>query len=84
MHVVNEDPSREHSKCSTPTPTSEPENVNIMDLDVVFPPLVTVSFLPSNAVLILEDGRVVSTFQVKSSGELSLFPELSTALTLNV
>src|SRR5206468_686767 len=84
VHVVNEAPSREHSKWSTPTPASEPENVNIIDLDVVLPPLVTVSFLLSNAVLILEDGRVVSTFQLKSSGELSLFPELSTALTLNV
>jgi hypothetical protein len=84
VHVENEAPSREHSKWSTPTPLSEPENVNIMILDVVLPPLVTVSFLPSNAVSILEDGRLVSTFQVKSSGELSLFPELSSALTLNV
>ena len=84
VHVVDDAPSREHSKWSKPAPISVPENVNVMDEDVVLPLLVTVLLLPSKAVLILAGGGVVSTFQVKSSGELSLFPELSTVLTLNV
>ena len=84
VHVVNDAPSREHSKWSNPTPISVPENVNVMDSDVVLPLLVTVLLLPSLAEFIVVSGGVASTFQVKSSGEVSLFPELSTALTLNV
>jgi hypothetical protein len=69
---------------SKPTPISVAEKVNVIDVDVVLPLLVTMLLLPSKAVSILAGAGVVSTFQVKSSGDLSLFPEVSSALTLNV
>ena len=65
-------------------PISVPEKVKAIDVEVVLLPLGTVLLLPSMAVSILAGGGVVSTFHVNNSAVASLFPELSSALTLNV
>src|ERR671910_1032663 len=65
-------------------PISVPEKVKAIDVDVVLLPLGTVVLLPSIGVSILADGGVVSTVHVNNSAVASLFPELSSALTLNV
>jgi hypothetical protein len=65
-------------------PVSLPENVNVIDVDSVVPPLVTALLLPSVAEFIEVAGGVVSTVHVNVAGDASLFLELSTDNTLNV
>ena len=53
-----------------PTPfVSLPENVKVIDVDLVLLPLVTALLLPSVAELIEVVGGVVSTVQVNDAGE---------------
>ena len=63
---------------------SLPENVNVIEVDLVVPPSETALLLPSVAVFIEVSGGVVSTVQVNDEGDASLFLELSTDRTLNV
>jgi hypothetical protein len=63
---------------------SLPENVNVIDVDLVVPPLVTTLLLPSTDEFMEVLGAVVSTVHVKEAGDVSLFLELSTESTLKV
>jgi hypothetical protein len=65
-------------------PVSLPENVKIIEVDLVVPPLVTALLLPSVAEFIEVVGGVVSTVHVNDAGEGSLFVELSTDKTSKV
>ena len=65
--VENDEPSIEHSKRSKPTPISEPEKVKVIDLDELFPPLLTLLLLPSIAELIVVSGGVASTFHLNGA-----------------
>jgi hypothetical protein len=65
-------------------PVSLPENVKIIEVDLVVPPLVTALLLPSVAEFIEVVGGVVSTVHVNDAGDVSLFLALSTDNTLNV
>ena len=85
MHAVNDAPSKEHSRWSTPTPpVSLPENSNNTEFDFVLLLLVIVMLFPSMVVVIFVVGGIVSTFQVNWAGDGSLLVELSTDNTSNV
>ena len=74
-----------HSKWSMPTPpVSLPENINVIEVDLVVLPLVTSLLLPSVAEFIEVAGGVVSIDHVNDAGEGSLFVELSTDKTSKV
>ena len=59
-----------------------PENTNVIEVDLVIPPLVTALLLPFVAEFIEVAGGVVSTVQINDGddGEGPVFPTLSTAL----
>jgi hypothetical protein len=61
-----------------------PEKLNLIEVDSLLPLSEIVLLLPSIAEIIEVIGGVVSTVQVKEAGVESLFPALSSDLTLNV
>jgi hypothetical protein len=63
---------------------SVPENVNVIDVDLIVPPLVTALLLPSVAEFIEVAGGVVSTVHVNVAGDGLIFPTLSWALTSRI
>ena len=72
-------------KWAMPTPpVSLPENANVIEVDLVLPPLAMELLLPSVAESILVVGAAVSTVQLSEAGDGSLFPTLSSDNTLNV
>ena len=82
--------SKLHSKRFTSTLlvltllVSEPENVNVIELERVLLPLDKVFLLLSTTELIDVVGGIVSIVQTKDAGDASRFPTLSSALTSNV
>ena len=72
-----------HTKWSTSS-LGLPENVKVIELDEVVPPLTTGLLLPSIAESIMVSRAVVSTIHVNDAGVGSTFPTPSTAATLNV
>jgi hypothetical protein len=58
-------------------PISVPENVKVIEVDLVVPPLVTALLLPSVAEFIEVAGGVVSTVHVNDAGDGPTFPTLS-------
>src|SRR5437867_1730747 len=84
VHVTNFKLSTLHSKWSSPTPLSVPENENITLFDDVLPPVLIAILLPSIAVLILAVALLNSTVQLNDAGDGSLFPTLSSDNTLKV
>jgi hypothetical protein len=58
-------------------PVSLPENLIVIDADLVLPSLVTVLLLPSVAESTLVVGDAVSTVQLNEAGDEPLFPTLS-------
>ena len=85
VHVTNSDLSMLQPKWSIPTPpVSLPENANVIEVDLVLPPLAIEFLLPSVAESILVVGAVVSTLQLNEAGDGSLFPILSWALIFTV
>src|SRR5206468_9843819 len=84
VHVTNFKLSTLHSKWSSPTPLSVPENENITLFDDVLPPVLIADLLPSKAEFIEVRGATVSTVQLIDCGERSRFPILSLALTLKL
>src|SRR4029078_7117693 len=86
VQVTNSDLSTLQLKWSTPTPplVSLPENVNAIDVDLVLPLLAMALLLPSVAESILVLGAAVSIVQLNDAGDGSLFPTLSSDITLNV
>ena len=73
-----EHPSRLHTKWSTSS-LGLPENVKVIELDEVVPPLATGLLLPSIAESIMVSRAVVSTIHVNDAGVGSTFPTPSTA-----
>src|SRR6187397_1815470 len=65
-------------------PASVPENANIIDVDLVLPPLAIEVRLISTAEFIEAIGGFVSTVHLNNAGEGSLFVELSSDTTRNV
>jgi hypothetical protein len=63
---------------------SVPENVNVIDVDLIVPPLVMALLLPSVAEFIEVAGGVVSTVHVNDDGDGLIFPTLSWALTSRI
>src|SRR5438093_1544449 len=84
VHVTNFKLSTLHSKWSSPTPVSLPENLNTTELDLVLLPLVIALLLPSIAALIVVVGGTVSTPQLNDAGVRFMFPTLSSALILKI
>ena len=83
IQIVKLELSKLHSKWSTP-PVSVPENVNVIDVDLVVPSFVTALLLPSTDEFIEVAGGVVSTVHVNVEGEGLVFPTVSWALTLRI
>src|SRR5512145_891215 len=81
--------SKLHSKLLIPTPLpslppeSIPEKLNIIELHVVLPPVLTIVPLPSVAESIIASGGTVSTVQANAEGGLIL-PTLSSTLTSRI
>ena len=63
---------------------SIPENVNVIDVDLVLPSFATALLLPSTAESILAVEGTVSMVQLNEVGDETLFPTLSSALICNV
>src|SRR5678809_1581954 len=84
VQVVKLELSILHSKLLIPTPVSLPENINVIEVDLVLLPLVTVALLPSVADLMAVEGGVVSTVHVNDDGDGLIFPTLSSALTSKI
>src|SRR4249919_3277694 len=84
VQVVKLELSILHSKLLIPTPVSLPENINVIEVDLVLLPLVTVALLPSMAESMVVEGGVVSTVHVNDDGDGLIFPTLSSALTSKI
>src|ERR1044071_8092060 len=63
---------------------SLPENANVMEVDLVVPPLATALLLPSVAEFMEVFGGTVSTVQLNEAGDEPLFPTLSSDLMSRV
>ena len=65
-------------------PVSVPEKLNLIEVDSLLPLSEIVLLLPSTAEIIEVIGGVVSTVHVKEAGVESLFPALSSDITVKV
>ena len=63
---------------------SLPENVNVIDVDLVLPSFATALLLPSTAESILAVEGTVSMVQLNEAGHETLFPTLSSAFICSV
>ncbi len=83
MQVTNLELSTLHSKCFTPTPLpslpplSIAENSSTIESEAVLPPLVMLFLIPSTEDSIVVVGGSVSIVHENDSGEVFMFPMLS-------